>query len=279
VRAPRWAARLFVTLPWFPGYLGLGSIGALAWLAAGRPSLRGLGPWILGVCLAGFGALVLLLAPGAQMFFAYNAQMLLALPAGVGALALWNRRRWAALAFGAVSLPLFVGGANATLRDLRYRALIAQHGPELWPRWREAADWLRHHAGAEALLVTPPDGPLWTQFAERRVALADPSVTPEGRAAAWQLVDGEWSSGPPAENVHAVLEAACARALSSGDADALAHLRATTGHQGELYLVRDELNYRDLSIRPLRDTRALDSSPVLERCFRNDAVAIYRALD
>ena len=80
-----------------------------------------------------------------------------------------------------------------------------------------------------------------------------------------------------------VEEAACEAALRQGDVPALARLRVSTGHAGELYLVRDEVEarmaLRDLAIRKVRDLAALDASPGLERVFRNDAMAVYRVVE
>jgi hypothetical protein len=226
----------------------------------------------------------MLLAPGAsQLFFAYNAQMLLAIPAGLGAVELWRRRRGAAIALALLALPFAAGGVAGIARDVHERLRVARKAPPLWPQWCEGAAWLRANTGQHALLVTLDDGLLLTQFAERRVALAEAPYTPEVHATKWQRVDGQWRIGPASEDPWLLQKKACEVALRKGDVAALARVRLSTGHAGELYLVRDNLQVsnaiRDLTIQPLRNTGPLDTSPGLERVYRNDAMAIYRVVE
>ncbi|NOT30850.1 MAG: hypothetical protein HOP15_10430 [Planctomycetes bacterium] len=287
--APVWLGGPLVALPWFPGFLGMGGIGALAWIFSGRPCLRGIGPWILGACLAGLGAGVLLLAPGAsQLFFAYNAQVLLAIPAGIGALDLWRRRRGKAptatcAALVLLALPFVAGGVGGIVRDVHERLRVAHDAPALWPEWCEGAAWLRENTGLRALLVANDDGLLLTQFAERRVALAEAPYTPEAHATRWQQVNGQWRIGPSAEDPFLAQKKACETALRKGDVAALARVRISSNHAGELYLIRDNLEgskeIREVAIHPLRNSAALDASPGLERVFRNDVMAIYRVVE
>ena len=283
-RSSVWLGGLVVALPWSVGFLGLGGVGALAWLAAGRPSLRGLGPWVLGTALAGLFAGTFLLAPGnSQLFFAYDAQLVLALPAGLGAARVWARSRRGALALALLALPFLAAGVGGIGRALIDRVRVARSGSPLWPQWCEGAAWLRENTGPGALLVSLESGLLLTQFAERRVALTEARYTAEGHTTRWQRVNGRWRLGPPSENPFLVEEAACEAALRQGDVPALARLRVSTGHAGELYLVRDEVEarmaLRDLAIRKVRDLAALDASPGLERVFRNDAMAVYRVVE
>lgn len=280
-RTPTWLDGLLITLPWLPCFLGLGGIGTLAWFASGRPSLRGVGPWILGTGLASMAAAVLLLAPGSsQLFFAYDAQMLMALTSGIGALELWRRRRGLAAALALLAVPFVVAGVGGVVRDLDERLRIARAGPKLWPAWCEGAAWLRASTDPGALLVTLDDGLLMTQFAERRVALAEAPYTPEVHATRWQEVDGQWRIGPSSEDPFLTQKKACELALRRGDAASIARLLLSTGHRGELYLVRDNLamprSIQETAITPLPKRSPLDSSPVLEVVFRNEAIAIYR---
>lgn len=284
-----WLGGSSVALAWFPGFLGLGGIGALAWIFSGRPGLCGVGPWILGACLAGLGTSVLLLAPGAsQLFFAYNAQMLLAIPSGIGAVELWRRRRGTAptatrAVLALLALPFVAGGVAGIVREVHERLRVARNAPALWPQWCEGAAWLRENTGPQALLVTLDDGLLLTQFAERRVALAEAPYTPEVHATKWQRVDGQWRIGPAAEDPFLLQKKACETALRKGDVAALARVRISSDHAGELYLIRDNMEVgnaiRDLTLPPLRNTASLDASPGLERVFRNDAMAIYRVVE
>ena len=271
---------LLVAVPWLPGFLGLGGIGALAWLCA-RASLRGLGAWILGTFLAGIGAGLMLLAPGdSQLFFAYDAQMVLALPGGVGTVELWRRRRSLAIAVALLALPFVVNGVVGVARSIEVRAIIARDGPELWPQWCQGAAWLRDNTDPAAVLVASQDGLLLTQFAERRVLLAATPYTPEAHATRWKEVGGRWRLGSPSGTVFANERQTCETALKRGDPTSLARLRAFARHEGELYLVYDKaevLNVTKVELGQVGETR-LDASPVLERVFKNDAMAIYRAL-
>lgn len=279
---PTWLDGLLLTIPWLPGFLGLGGIGTFAWFAAGRPDLARLGPWILGTCLAGLGAGVLLIAPGtSQLFFAYDAQLLLAILSGLGAVALWRARRGVALALAVVALPFVAAGLGGIARDLHERVRVARNPPEHWAEWCEAAAWLREHTAPGALLAAGDDGLLLTQFAERRVVLSEVTYAPEVHASAWQRVDGQWRVGTPTEDPFEAQGLACQVLLQRGTAAAVARLRAATGHGGELYLIRDDVAIpnalRDLTIAREPNTRELDASPALERVFRNAVMSIYRA--
>ncbi len=272
---------LLLTIPWLVGFLGLGGVGALAWLLAGRPSLGGLGAWILGSSLAGLGAGTLLLSVGSsQLFFAYNSQMLLALPAGVGALALWRARRGRAVVLLVLALPFLAGGVAGTLRGLAERIEVARSGPALWPKWCEGAAWLRANTPRDALLVAQDDGLLLTQFAERRVALVDAPYTPEEHAKRWRIENGQWRVGSASEDPWLLHKRASESVLRRGDAASIARLLLTTGHRGELYLVRSNADMpkaiKELALAPLPKKSPLDSSSVLEVVFRNEAIAIYR---
>lgn len=283
-RTPAWLDGLLLMIPWLPAFLGMGGIGVLAWLAAGRPYLGGIGAWILGAGLAGLGAGVMLVAPGlSQLFFAYNAQCLFALPAGVGAVELWRRGRGASLVFALLALPWVASGVAGIVRELNERVRVAHEPPPLWSKWCEGAAWLRENTGRQALLVARDDGLLLTQFAERRVVVAESPYTPEAHATRWTRVDGQWRAGKPVEDPFLPLQRACAALLRKGDAASLARLRGVSGHEGELYLVRDEFevndDIRELTILEVGPTESLDSSPVLEQVFRNAAVAIYRAVE
>ena len=277
---------LLVALVWLPGFLGLSGIGALAWLVAGRPNLRRLGPWILGVNAAGLGAALFLLAPGnSQLFFAYDAQVLLALVAGVGAVALRLRRRAAQLALGLLALPFAAAGCAGSIRMLAQRIERARPGQPYEARlhelWFEGAAWLRDESEPGSLLVALDKGLMLTFFAERRIALADDRYAPEGHASRWIQVDGRWQLGEPTEDPFSPLEEACRDARDRADAAALLRLRELTGHAGEIYLVHDDVRIArkpsGTTIGRRTATPALDASAAFERCFENDAVAIYRA--
>ena len=299
---------LTAALVWLPGFLGLSGVGALAWLAAGRPSLRGLGPWILGVSGAGCGAALLLLAAGnSQIYFGYDAHALLALPAGLGAVALWQRRRPVAVGFALFALPFATAELVASVRQLgdrlertrtgqpfavrlTERQLEALFDPRFQARlaelariselWREGARWLRENTEPGALLVARDRGLMLTFFAERRVALSDDPFAPERHAARWVRVDGRWQVGDAAAKPFPELDRACLAVYEDADAAALARLRAATGHSGELYVFHDDVELarnRDGELRGRRlPAAALEASSVFERCFENEALVVYR---
>lgn len=281
--APTWLTGLVLTLPWVPGFLGLGGVGALAWLASGRADLAGLGPWILGVFLAGLGASVMLIAPGSsQLFFAYNAQALLALPAGVAAVAAWRRRPALALLLTLLALPFALSGASGLVRNLRERARVAKAPPNRWSEWYEAATWLRENTGPQALLVGGVDGFLLTQFAERRVGYTQTSFAPEGHAA-WQKVDGEWRFGPAPDSPLEALDKAVLKVFRKYTPAALEELRRALGRPDEWILIRSSVSLGS-DLGETKISRAMtggpiDSSPELERVFQNEAMGIYRVKD
>ena len=276
-----WLGGFALTIPWLIGFLGLGGVGALAWLSAGRPGLGGIEPWILGATLAGLAAGTLLLSVGSsQLFFAYNSQMLLAFPAAAGALTLWRRRRGVAVALLVLALPFVVGGFAGMGRALEERLEVARGGPKLWPAWCEGAAWLRKNTPKDAMLVAHDDALLLTQFAERRVAFADAPYTPEEHALRWRLENGQWRVGRPSEDPWAQLKRASEMALVRGDASWISRLLLATGHTGETYLVRDNLempmSIKKLLVSPMPQRMALNNSAVLEFCFHNDAMTIFR---
>jgi hypothetical protein len=270
---------------WLLGYLGLQAVGGLLWLVAGRPSLRGIGPWILGVVGAGLGATLLLRAPqSSELFFAYNAQVLLSVVAGVGVAKILAGRRPFALAALVFAVPWLVAGVGGVLGSMRLHGDPDEELRGLWPQWMEGARLLRDYSEPDALLVTRHEATLASVFAERRCAFETTTFRPEAHAARWKRVRGVWHLGKREEHPFPVLEAARDRVLESADAAAIAALRDACDHRGPLYIVSDavEVSLRpvvEVAVRPRVESPALEGSQLLERWFANEAIAIYRVME
>ena len=276
---------LLLTPLWVVAYCQLTGLGILAWLVARRPALDGIGAWILGVCCAGFGFALGYLAPGhSQLFFAYDAQVLLGVVTGVAAASLLRERRRMAALFLVAALPYLVAGLGGVVGYLKLREGDEHARSALWPQWIEGARWLEEHAEPDALLVARHDGIHLSVFAERRTALEHEVFRPEFHGARWRSVRGKWHLADRPGSVFPELRAARDGVLDRPDVESIAHLREVTRHTGPIYLVSDSTEVDtalvvQFHVQPRPERPELDASPLLERCFANEALAIYRVRD
>jgi hypothetical protein len=243
------------------------------------------GAWILGLLAVGAGPALLLQAStgSSQLFFAYNGLVLLYAVGGVGAVALARTRRPLLVACGLVALPFLAAGAGETAGAWRENWGARAVRGRLWPEWIEGIRWLRAEAESDAMLVARHEALLGSAFAERRSVLELQRYRPEYCAACWKRVDGEWQLlRRPETDPFARLARARDAVLSGGGEKALERLRAITGHRGRFYLLCDAVSILQIGVnkrvmvRPRPDCAALEASPLLERCFENEAIAIYR---
>jgi hypothetical protein len=245
-----WVAILLAPL-WLAGFFGLaGLAGFFGWIRARRadePSHA----WALLAALSGILPALALAAPGhSQIFFLYNAQVLLALT-GAATIAAWLvPSRWtrlpAALLGWALVIPLISGTSRDIVAELR-AAATQPEGPALLAQYREGLAWIRDHTSADALFVADhtrqggQGGILLSAWAERRVFHETDHYAPERHARRWLEVNGDWvlvAAGAPIFPERIDLQH---RAILAPTRATIDEIRALCGHSGEIDLLVDDL--------------------------------------
>jgi hypothetical protein len=267
-----------VDVAWLAGYLGLGGLGALLWLAREKKPIGDTPVFILGVATAGvLLAFTLGTSSGlSQLFFLYNGQVLLAILGGAalaGAFRSPGQGRWvaAALLLLAFGLPMAERGATALAeglaRDRRMASLVPAPPVRLY---NEGLAWLRRHAPTDAVVVTRHGAMVVSAYAERRSFYETGFFSPRGHALRWS-----GHAEPYPERV-----AARDRLARAADPTVNAQVAAAAG-ANDLLLVQDNVRRRgwpglvQLEVGTLRGVPPLPAAWA-SPAYENEAIRIYR---
>jgi hypothetical protein len=267
-----------VDVAWLAGYLGLGGLSALLWLARERRPIGDTPVFILGVAAAGLLlALTLGTSSGlSQLFFLYNGQVLLAILGGAalaGAFRSPGQGRWvaAALLLLAFGPPMARHGATAVAEGLARDRWMASLAPAPAVRlYNEGLGWLRRHAPADAVIVTRHGAMVVSAYAERRSFYETGFFSPRGHALRW---DGH--AEPYPERL-----AARDRLARAADPTVIAEVAAATG-ANDILLVQDNLHRLpgpglvQLVVGTLRGVPPVPAAWA-SPAYENEAIRIYR---
>jgi hypothetical protein len=265
---------------WLLIYLGLAGIFALVWLWLRAEPLGSARVWALGLVATGLGSAMLVGTPDlSQLFFAYDAQVLLAMFAG-SALCLAARqplpRRSALLVVAAVlSWPSVDWVARQVPASLRRDAVEARRRPEPVTRdYLGGLSWLRRNAVTGAVVFADDPALLLSAFGETRVYYENGLYSPRW----WQaIVHGTAEAYPD----RVALET---RLLRHPDADAIAAARRAVGPGQRILVVADHVPSRILDGFVLASPAAvppgrLFPDPLFRLLFANQAMHVYEASD
>lgn len=277
--APRWFEWVLA-----PAWLALFFAGASVGVLAMRPFRGGVSSrWLTAAVVAGVLPVALLGGQGhAQLFFAYSAEVALAVLAGcalAAAPSLKAPRVVIAVLLGAGAL--LAGGIHAAMnvrRDLRE----VEPEPPLLRAQREGLEWLREHTPLDAVVLSRPWLPLVSARAERRAFYETDSETPASFAISWEEVGGRWRKTVPARIAYEQRASIAVLFTQHPDVATLRMARAELGFDVELYALVDHMHVtakaqrgRRWEVDPVGDLR-LDGDGA-ELVFENEAVRIYRA--
>jgi len=188
--APSWLTALLAPA-WLAGYLGLGGLGAIAFVLFRRDALTEAQVFALGVALAGVGPVLLL---GAQtldpLFFLYNGQLLLAVLAGGGLVRAMRGRptSWGlVIALGLAALPsLHKAGRVLLARPGLDQGAAARAPGSTIEDYASGLAWLRAHAVGDVVVFADNPSLLLSAFGECRMYYETGLYSPRGREEPWE---------------------------------------------------------------------------------------------
>jgi hypothetical protein len=296
---PAWLELVLAPL-WFLVFLGPAAIGAVLAFVDGWRRRDPARLWLAGCCAVGLGLALTLAADGySQLFFAYTAQIGLAIAAGdgcarvaeLGSRAIATRTepgsRMRAVRIGALVLfcaPFALASIGALKAACAYILAPRIGEPREAALAREGFAWLRSHTDAGAIVVARHDAMLVSCFAERRSLHETERYTPRYHDGRWIKVDGEWILGPVKRAAETSTRRLRDELFSEPTTAALDQLRAIAPDASEVYVLCDAIkNVRnaegafDLRAVPSPACAPLAESRLLEKVFENAVVAIYRA--
>ncbi len=265
------------TLAWLVGYLGLGGLAGLVWLARRSRPLGDTELWAIALLIVGLVPAYLLFSPTlSQLFFVYNGQVVLAV---FGGAALASVHRISSRRRNAVLLVLLPWAALPAWRALRgvvegLRAdWSAAHRSATAPaaQYREGLDWLRLNAATNAVVIADHSAMLVSSFAERRGFYETGSFTARAYRLGWSGIS------------EAYPERLEARGRFFRTPEALAG-EGATGPEGEAecYLLVDNIRiettpgWTHVSIDALGPRGRVYPEPLATLDYANEALRVYR---
>lgn len=188
--SPLWLVAT-ITPVWLLGYLGLGGVGAAAFLFPRRDPLTEAHVLTLGTVAV--GALPALLLDGhglSQLFFLYNGQLLLGLLAGGGLVRVLRRRPpppGLLIALGLSALPSLDKAGRFLLALPGHDYAVATRAPdEVAESYAAGLAWLRGHATRDAVVFADNPSLLLSAFGEVRMYYETGLYTPRGWEERWK---------------------------------------------------------------------------------------------
>jgi hypothetical protein len=175
---------------WLAGYLALAGAAFVAWCLARGGVSSVAQRWALAAAAAGGGlALVLHTPDSSELFFAYDAQLLLAPFAGAGLVLVAGRRWRAGPAIAALALCA-LPSADLALRTVpgTLREDLAASGRRPSPMARQYLDglaWLRAHGSGDVVFADNPAFIL-SALGEVRLYYENALFTPRGWESRWE---------------------------------------------------------------------------------------------
>jgi hypothetical protein len=277
--APTWLAPV-VGPAWLLGHLGLAGVGTIVFLLRRRDEpLTDAQVFALAAAGAGASAALLLDAQdSSQLFFIYNADLLLGVLAGAGLSRAWRERRRAPVplvVLGLFALPSLLQGARVLLDRPRVDFAAATRVPDgAVPDYAAGLAWLRAHAAQNAVVFADNPSLLLSAFGECRMYYESGLYSPREWERKWE------GAGEPYPERVALQESL----LRRPDAETVAAVRRLFPAPVELLAVADsvqsrvEAGFLKVEIGTVPGRRLLPP-PYYQPVFANRAMHVYRVAD